>query len=89
MGDADSINREILAVEPFRQLSTFLGYYVLIARAKVGDIKGALEVIRNYWGGMLAMGATTFWEDFNINWLENAAGTNRDCNGSKIMEGRT
>ena len=26
----------------------------------------ALDVIRTYWGAMLDLGATTFWEDFNI-----------------------
>jgi hypothetical protein len=31
-----------------------------------------MEIIREYWGGMLKLGATTFWEDFNIEWLENA-----------------
>lgn len=72
LGDAVRINDEVLAVEPLQRLSTFLGYYVLIARAKAGDMEGALEVIRKYWGAMLEMGATTFWEDFDINWVENA-----------------
>jgi alpha-L-rhamnosidase len=29
-------------------------------------------VIRAYWGGMLDLGATTFWEDFDLNWTQNA-----------------
>ena len=33
----------------------------------------ALQVLREYYGGMLDMGATTFWEDFHVEWLENAA----------------
>ena len=37
-----------------------------------GDVKGALDVIRGYWGGMIHLGATTFWEDFDISWLNNA-----------------
>ena len=39
----------------------------------LGDYRDALDIIREYWGGMLKMGATTFWEDFDIEWLENSA----------------
>jgi hypothetical protein len=53
-------------------LSTFYGYYVLQARALAGDIAGCLDLIRVYWGGMLDGGATTFWEGFEIDWLETA-----------------
>ena len=55
------------------EMSCFMGYYVLLAKAKAGDFKGAVDVIRSYWGAMLDMGATTFWEDFDIEWCENAA----------------
>ena len=27
--------------------------------------------MKEYYGAMLDKGATTFWEDFNIDWLEN------------------
>ncbi|MBQ3847524.1 MAG: alpha-L-rhamnosidase [Clostridia bacterium] len=52
------------------RLSTFYGYYVLKAQALAGDMKGAMDNMRNYWGAMLDVGATTFWEDFNLEWLE-------------------
>ncbi|HLQ98390.1 MAG TPA: alpha-L-rhamnosidase [Candidatus Dormibacteraeota bacterium] len=71
--DETEINRDILSVGGAKRISSFLGYYVLQARARAGDIKGSLDCIRDYWGGMLSLGATTFWEDFNIEWLENAA----------------
>ena len=35
--------------------------------------QGCLDCIRDYWGGMLQLGATTFWEDFDVDWMENAA----------------
>ncbi len=54
------------------RFSTFYGYYMLLAMAKAGNFSGAIDMIREYWGGMLALGATTFWEDFNIEWLQNA-----------------
>ena len=31
-----------------------------------------ISIIKEYWGGMLSIGATTFWEDFDIRWLHNA-----------------
>lgn len=70
--DAGQVNRTALAVDPFAGLSTFYGYYVMQARARAGDIAGALDAIRAYWGGMLDAGATTFWEDFDLAWTRNA-----------------
>ena len=52
--------------------STFYGYYMLQAQAQANNYSGALDMIRSYWGGMLQMGATTFWEDFDVEWMENA-----------------
>ncbi|MBQ4354815.1 MAG: alpha-L-rhamnosidase [Clostridia bacterium] len=52
--------------------STFLGYYTLSAVAKAGEYNAALDIMRSYWGTMLDMGATTFWEDFDINWAKGA-----------------
>jgi len=54
-------------------LSTFYGFYVLQALAKSGDVDAALDFISAYWGGMLDYGATTFWEDFDLAWTNNAA----------------
>lgn len=71
--DAEKANAEVLTVEGARGFSTFYGYYMLQAMAKAGDYEGAMQVIRDFWGGMLDMGATSFWEDFNIDWLPNAA----------------
>lgn len=71
--DPVTVNRECLAREPLTGVTTFFGYFMLQARAAAGDYDGALEVIRNYWGGMLDLGATSFWEDFDMAWLDNAA----------------
>lgn len=54
-------------------LSSFLSAVTLSAVAKAGEHSAALDMIRSYWGGMLDMGATTFWEDFDLAWMENAA----------------
>ncbi|MBB5284501.1 hypothetical protein HNQ92_002644 [Rhabdobacter roseus] len=74
---AEQANREVLAVDGARHFSTFYGYYMLQAKAQAGDYQGALDNIREYWGAMLQLGATTFWEDFNLDWLPNASRIDR------------
>lgn len=74
MADPQAVNDGVLAVRPDRDLSTFYGYYILQARAMAGDFGGCLNLIRSYWGGMLDLGATTFWEGFDLDWTANAAG---------------
>ncbi|GAA4319992.1 alpha-L-rhamnosidase C-terminal domain-containing protein [Compostibacter hankyongensis] len=69
---ADKADKTILSVGGAQHFSTFYGYYMLQAQAKAGNIRGALDNIRSYWGAMLNMGATTFWEDFNLDWTKNA-----------------
>ena len=71
--DPQTANAQCLAVDGAKGFSTFYGYYMLRAMAMAGNYQGALDVIRTYWGAMLDLGATTFWEDFNMEWLPNAA----------------
>lgn len=70
---AEKANAEVIAVGDCERFSTFYGYYMLQAKAQAKDYTGALHCIRNYWGAMLDMGATTFWEDFDLTWTKNAA----------------
>lgn len=72
MKDAKAVNDLLLRPGGAKGMSAFMGYYILSARAKAGDYQGCLDTIRQYWGGMLSLGATTFWEDFDIDWLKNA-----------------
>ena len=62
----------VLKTEGPKHISTFYGFYVLQALAKSGDADTALDFVRTYWGAMLDYGATTFWEDFNLGWTNNA-----------------
>ena len=71
--DAKEANDKILEVDGARGFSTFYGYYMLQAMAKAGNYTGAMDIIRSYWGAMLDLGATSFWEDFDIDWIDNAA----------------
>lgn len=70
--DFDTVNREILSVDPCADLGTFMGFYTLSARAKAKDGDGVIDTIKKFYGAMLDFGATSFWEDFNMDWLENA-----------------
>lgn len=47
---------------------------MLEAMARAGRCDEAMQIIRRFWGGMLDLGATTFWEDFNLDWTADAAG---------------
>ncbi len=72
LADPAEINEKIMIPGGGHGYSTFFGYYILAAKALAGDFGGALNDMKEYWGGMLDMGATTFWEDFDLNWMENA-----------------
>lgn len=69
----EEANRKFLTVGGARGFSTFYGYYMLRAMAAAGNYQGAIDMIRQYWGAMLELGATTFWEDFNMDWIPGAA----------------
>jgi len=69
--DAGKACKEVVSVGGAKGFSTFYGYYMLEALAKAGLQQSAIDIIRQYWGKMLDLGATTFWEDFNIEWVEN------------------
>lgn len=53
-------------------MSTFMSYYMLTAIAS-RDEKLAIDIMKEYYGAMLDLGATTFFEDFDMKWKENTA----------------
>lgn len=52
-----------------KDFSTFMAYYILKAMA-IAKGTDMLAILKEYYGGMLSVGATTFWEDFDIDWLK-------------------
>ena len=52
----------------------YLHNQMVIVLEKYGLHGEARRLIRDYWGAMLDFGATTFWEDFDLTWTENAFG---------------
>jgi len=43
----------------------YMRFYELEALCALGEQKHVLKEIRDYWGGMISLGATTFWEKYN------------------------
>ena len=69
LGDISDEEYERLIQGRSKGFSTFMSYFLLKAVASK-DEKLAIELMKEFYGGMLDRGATTFWEDFNIEWLE-------------------
>ncbi len=67
-GDKDSAKIKLEAGGA-KGFSTFTCYFLLKALRECGSER-ALELAKTYYGGMLSRGATTFWEDFDIDWME-------------------
>lgn len=51
-------------------VSPWFAYYSLQAGGITGRVPECLKFIKAYWGGMLKLGATSFWEHFDLEWLE-------------------
>ena len=70
-GETDGCLKTTLMRGGANGLSTFQSYPILTAVAGFGEYESALSMMKEYYGGMLSVGATTFWEDFDLEWLEN------------------
>lgn len=63
---------EILIKDGAHGFSTFMSYYILTAIAS-RDEQLAVKLMKEYYMGMVNIGATTFFEDFDMNWLNNCS----------------
>lgn len=63
--------------------STFMSYYILTGMTKCCSEDEILDTLKAYYGAMLDLGATTFWEDFDIKWTENACRLDEICKEGK------
>lgn len=68
----DDESYQVLIKDGAKDMSTFLSYYVLKAVSNK-DKNKALEMMKEYYGAMLDKGATTFWEDFEIDWAKGSS----------------
>ena len=69
-GNANTSIKETLLQNGAKGLSTFQSYFILTAVAGFEAYEEALSMMKEYYGGMLSVGATTFWEDFDLEWLK-------------------
>ena len=69
--DAKEMYDSTIGRDGHEGVSTFYGYYMLEAMSAANENQRALDTVRDYWGAMLDVGATTFWEDFKLSWTNN------------------
>lgn len=50
------------------QATPYYNYYILDAMTQAGHMQDAMNFVRMYWGGMIAQGATSFWEGYDPKW---------------------
>lgn len=70
----EEADREKLLAGGAAGMSTFMSYYVLKAVASF-DKDAAVRMMKEYYGAMLSLGATSFWEDFDMDWLSQPTNT--------------
>lgn len=69
-------------------MSTFMSWAILNAAHDYASPEAAAKMCRDYYGAMLKLGATSFWEDFDMSWLEGAAPVTRlSAAGEKDVHG--
>lgn len=74
IADPKTVDEEIISKNGAHGYSTYYSYYILSARAMAGKTKEALADMKEYYGAMLKLGATTFWEDFDLDWTTDENG---------------
>jgi len=76
MVDEDTC-KESLPKQGGHGMSTFMSYYILAATSKTVSMDCALSILKEYYGAMINAGATTFWEDFDLDWVQEGATIDR------------
>jgi hypothetical protein len=63
---ANAVKDNVLLNPKALKITTpYMRFYELEALCVLGEQKHVLKEIRDYWGGMINLGATTFWEKYN------------------------
>ena len=61
--------RSLLKEGCSKGMTGFMGCIIMEALQRIGEEDFIVELIKQYYGAMLDLGATTLWEDFDIDWL--------------------
>ncbi|MCW8312245.1 alpha-rhamnosidase [Sphingobacterium sp. InxBP1] len=60
------IKSNVLLNDEVQKITTpYMRYYELEALCELGEKDFVMKELKDYWGGMLKLGATTFWEEYN------------------------
>lgn len=60
------VKKNVLLNDHIAKITTpYMRFYELEALCALGEQKYVLKEMKNYWGGMLKLGATSFWEEYN------------------------
>jgi hypothetical protein len=61
-----SVRENVLLNDKIQKITTpYMRFYELAALCSIGEHQYVLREMKNYWGGMLDLGATSFWEEYN------------------------
>lgn len=62
----EKIVKNVFENDSLPQITTpYFKLYELMALCKIGKIEAAQKYIKEYWGGMISLGATTVWEAYD------------------------
>ncbi|WP_082018647.1 family 78 glycoside hydrolase catalytic domain [Pedobacter kyungheensis] len=61
-----AVKEHVLLNDSINKITTpYMRFYELEALCAMGEQSYVLKEMKNYWGGMLKLGATSFWEEYN------------------------
>ncbi|RYF11199.1 MAG: alpha-rhamnosidase, partial [Flavobacteriales bacterium] len=61
-----AVKKNVLLNDKVAKITTpYMRFYELEALCAMGEQPYVLKEMKNYWGGMLKLGATSFWEEYN------------------------
>ena len=69
-GEINQAEKDMLIEGGAKGMSTFMSCYILQAVLENFGKEKAVEMLKEYYGAMIEKGATTFWEDFDLSWVE-------------------
>jgi hypothetical protein len=62
----EDVKNHVLLNDKVQKITTpYMRFYELEALCRIGQQAHVLKEVKDYWGGMLRLGATSFWETYN------------------------
>lgn len=62
----EAVKKSVLLNDRIQKITTpYMRFYELEALCAMGEQNYVLKEMKDYWGGMLKLGATSFWEEYN------------------------